>query len=84
MIVYQKAKPLGGKKWGTRKSKNCLIWNIILPRADWIWYRQVDSNRSKRRKHLRKLSNKKIRNYKWDIQWWGNYKKIFDLPRILD
>jgi len=80
---HWKAKPMWFKKYWTRKSWNNIKNNIILPRADWsLWY-QTEDTRSKRRKYLEKLSNKKIRNSS-DIWNWNAYRKHFNLRRELD
>lgn len=68
-------------KYWTRKSWK--VWtDKIFPRQNWDFW-QTESSRSRRRKMLRKFSNRKIRKTKW-IWNWGNYKKYFDLPYMLD
>lgn len=88
MIVFEKAKELSSWwiKFWTRKRRLKKMWDISRWfRRDWDnTYYQTDYKRSKRRKHLRHFSNRKLRRYNLDIGSWWAYKKLYDLKWFLD
>lgn len=72
------------KSWRyvTRKSRRNEKSFLSLPRW-WDYYYQTPSSRSRRKRDLKRLSNRKIRRSNIAYKNW-EYKKVFDLPWILD
>ena len=66
----------------TRKNRRNNKSYLSLPRW-WDYYYQTPSTRSRRKWKLKRLSNRKIRRDNVAFRNW-EYKRIFDLPRILD